>query len=147
MSKPRYNWWGFALAMIRDYPYRKEELEELHNQKITANLNGMHGSHAASRTTENIVLKQLPPQEQREFDAVDQAIRGIKRMPEPKLRMEVVRITLWKGYGIHTAAMELNISDRTARRYRWQFILLVGYKYGFLTEEEYTAAFKKDAPR
>lgn len=147
MSKPRYNWWGFALAMIRDYPHRKKELRELRDQKITANLNGMPGSHTASRTTEGIALKQLQPQEQREFDAVDQAIKRVKGMPEPKLRMEVVKITLWKSCGIHTAAMELNISDRTARRYRWQFILLVGHTYGFLTEEEYTAAFKKDAPK
>lgn len=147
MSKPRYNWWGFALAMIRDYPHRQKELRDLREQKVTANLNGMPGSNAASRTTEGIALKQLQPQEQREFDAVDRAIMRVKGMTEPKLRMEVIKITLWKGYGIRTAAMWLNISDRTARRYRWQFILLVGYMYGFLSEEEYTAAFKKDAPK
>ena len=39
MSKPRYNWWGFALAMIRDYPHRQKELKEMHEQKATANLN------------------------------------------------------------------------------------------------------------
>ena len=147
MSKPRYNWWGFALAMIRDYPNRQKELKELHEQKITANLNGMPGSHTASRTTEGIALKQLKPQEQREFDAVDRAIKRTKGMTEPKLRMEVVKITLWKGYNIRTAATCLSVSERTARRYRWQFVLLVGYKYGFLSEEEYIAAFKKDAPR
>jgi len=147
MSKPRYNWWGFALAMIHDYPHRQKELKEMHEQKITANLNGMPGAHAASRTTEGVALKQLPAQEQREFDAVDRAIKRAKGMTEPKLRMEVVKITLWKGYGIRAAATCLNISERTARRYRWQFILLVGYMYGFLSEEEYIAAFKKDAPK
>ena len=147
MSKPRYNWWGFALAMIRDYPHRQKELQDMHEQKITANLSGMPGSRTASRTTEGVALKQLQPQAQREFDAVDRAIKRVKGMAESKLRMEVVRITLWKGYAISTAAMWLNISDRTARRYRWQFVLLVGHMYGFLSEEEYIAASKKDAPR
>ena len=147
MSKPRYNWWGFALAMIRDYPSRQKELNEMHEQKITATISGMPGGNSASRTTEGIALKQLQPQEQREFDAVDRAIKRAKGMTEPKLRMEVVKITLWKGCGISKAATWLNISERTARRYRWQFILLVGYMYGFLSEEEYIAAFKKDAPR
>ena len=107
----------------------------------------MPGAHAASRTTEGIALKQLQPQEQREFDAVDRAMKRAKGMTEPKLRMEVVKITLWKGYSIRTAATWLNVSERTARRYRWQFILLVGYMYGFLSEEEYMVAFKKDAPK
>lgn len=147
MSKPRYNWWGFALAMIRDYPHRQKELEDMHEQKTTANLNGMPSGHTASRTTEGIALKQLPAQEQREFDAVDRAVKRIKGMTEPKLRMEVVKTTLWKGCSIRAAATWLHISERTARRYRWQFILLVGYMYGFLSEEEYIAAFKKDAPR
>lgn len=147
MSKPRYNWWGFALAMIRDYPHRQIELRDLREQKTTASINGMPGVHAASRTTEGIALKQLPAQEQREFDAVDRAIKRVKALTESKLRMEVVKITLWKGYDIRTAAMCLNISDRTARRYRWQFVLLVGHMYGFLSEEEYMAAFKKDAPK
>lgn len=147
MSKPRYNWWGFVLAMIRDYPHRQKELKEMHEQKVTVNLNGMPGGHTASRTTEGVALKQLPPQEQREFDAVDKAIKRVKGMTEPKLRMEVMKMTLLKGYSIPTAAMWLNIAERTAKRYRWQFILLVGHMYGFLTEEEYIAAIKKDAPK
>ena len=147
MSKPRYNWWGFALAMIRDYPNRQKELKEMHEQKVTANLNGMPGAHTASRTTEGIAIKQLPAQEQREFDAVDKAIRRVKGMTEPKLRMAVIKTTLLEGYSIPTAAMRLNTAERTARRYRWQFILLVGHMYGFLTEEEYTAALKKDTQK
>lgn len=147
MSKPRYNWWGFALAMIRDYPTRQKDLNDLREQKVTANLNGMPGGHTASRTTEGIAIKQLPHQEQREFDAVDKAIKRVKGMTESKLRMEVIKITLLKGYSIPTAAMWLNTAERTARRYRWQFILLVGHMYGFLTEEEYIAALKKDTPK
>ena len=42
--------------------------------------------------------------------------------------------------------MQINISERTAKRYRWQFILLVGRMYGYLTEEQYRDAVKKDNP-
>ena len=62
------------------------------------------------------------------------------------MRLGVVRLTIWRTFNISGAAMQLNTAERTARRYRWQFVLLVGRMYGFLTEEEYKAAVKKDAP-
>ena len=46
--------------------------------------------------------------------------------------------------GTTGAAMLLNTSEDTARRYRWQFIMLVGCCYGFMSEEEYRAAIKKE---
>ena len=148
MSKPRYNWWPFALNMIRDYPAREAQYRELHRQDITAELSGMPGGgNLASRTTEGIALRQLPPQEQREYDAVSNALRRVKRMKDASIRLEVIRLTMWRGYNISWAAMQTHVSESTARRYRWQFILIVGCKYGFLTEEECAAALKKDVGR
>lgn len=144
MSKPRYNWWSFALAMIRDYPGRRSKLKDLQEQKITADMTGMPRGGGASRTAEGIALRQLPPQEQREYDAVHRAIERTTCMKEAKLRMDVVKLTMWRGYDIPSAAMVTNTSKDTARRYRWQFILLVGRMYGFLTEDEYLLARKKD---
>lgn len=144
MSKPRYNWWPFALNMIKDYPMRLRDYNELHSQKITAAPEGSSGGGGASRTTEGIALRQLPPQEQREFDAVDKALRITKAMPEGKVRAEVVKLTMWKGFYLDGAAMQVSVSTHTARRYRWQFVLLVGKMYGFLSEEEYRAILRKD---
>ena len=94
--------------------------------------------------TENLAVRQLPAQEQREYDAVDLAIKRTRLMPDGKLRMDTAKHTIMKGYSIPSAAMALHISERTARRYRWQFILLVGHTYGFLDEEGYCAAIEKD---
>lgn len=146
MSKPRYNWWPFALNIIRDYPERRSALKLLREQKLTADLSGMPKGGGNGRTVENLSTRQLPGQEQREHDAVFLALKRTKLMPDAKLRLEVVRLTLWRGYGIRAAASVLNISERTSRRYRWQFILLVGHTYGFLDEEGYCAAIKKDMP-
>lgn len=146
MSKPRYNWWPFVINMIKDYPVRREELKRLREQKITANVSGMPRAGGDSRCVENLATRGLPYQEQKEHDAVMQAIKRMQRLPDGKLRLGVVRLTLWRNFNISGAAMQLNISERTARRYRWQFILLVGRMYGFITEEEYQIAVKKDAP-
>ncbi len=147
MSKPRYNWWSFALAIIRDYPARATALKDLREQKLTADLSGMPGGGGTGRSTENHAICQLPPQEQREYDAVNQAMKRTRAMPEGKLRINTVKLSILKGYGIPAAALTLNIAERTARRYRWQFILLVGHMYGFLDEEAYLAAIKKDMPK
>lgn len=144
MSKPRYNWWGFALAMIRDYPARRSALRDLREQKITADLSGMPRGGGASRTIESVALRQLPAQEQREYDAVHKALLHTKGMKQAELRMEIIRLTMWKGYTIPGAAIAARTSEDTARRYRWQFIMLVGCMYGFLTEEEYQAEIKKE---
>lgn len=142
MSKPRYNWWPFALNMIRDYPVRDVAYKELHKQNVTADLSGMPRGGGASRTTEGVSLRQLQPQEQREYDAVSKAIARIRRMKDAKSRLDVVRLTMWRSYTIPGAALAVSVSENTARRYRWQFIMLVGRMYGFLTEEEYQKEVK-----
>ena len=145
MGKPRYNWWGFALNAIRDYPEYRRRLQELQQQTMVANNNGMPRAGGASRPTESVALRQLPAQEQREHDAVRAALARTARMNNGKIRQEIVKLTMWQGYTIEGAAMIVHVAPSTARRYRWQFVLLVGRTYGFMTEEEYQAAIKRDA--
>lgn len=144
MSKPRYNWWPFVLNIIRDYPQRYKDLKELHQQKIVADNNGMPGGGGASRTAESIATRQLKPQEQREYDAVHKALLRTKAMKAGKVRLDIIKLTMWRDYTIPGAAMIVNESPETTRRYRWQFIMLVGCMYGFITEEEFREAVKKD---
>ena len=145
MSKPRYNWWPFALNMIRDYPERAKEIRDLRQQKITADLSGMPKGGGASRTTEGISMRELEDrQAQREYETVHRALARTRARADGKLRLDAVKLTMWKGYTIPGAAMILNTSADTARRYRWQFVMLVGCCYGFLTEEEYLLAVKKE---
>lgn len=145
MSKPRYNWWSFALAIIRDYPMRCSQLKNLRQAGTAQEKNGTPTGAGPSRATENIALRQLPPQEQREYEAVHKALRRTAAMKAGKVRQEIIKLTMWKGYTIAGAALMVHETDYTVRRYRWQFVMLVGHMYGFLTEEEYIAAVKRDA--
>lgn len=144
MSKPRYNWWPYALNMIRDYPSRKMEFDALHEQKITANTSGIHGGGGSSRTVEQIALRQLPQSEQEEFDAVDKALNRVRMMPDAVDRLKVIQLTLFQNYRIFEAEGKLNLSARTIRRYRYQFIALVGWMHGRIGESEYRTLIRND---
>ena len=143
MSKLKYDWWSFALAMIRGYPERSLKLKRIHQQKTTADITGMPRSGGTSRTTEGVALRQLPLAEQRKYEAVHTAIRRTGYLKESKLRMGVVRMTLWGSYKLGGAALVLNISESTAQLYRWDFVMMTAVAHELITEEEYQEARKK----
>ena len=145
MSRSRHNWWPFMLNIIRDYPARAKQLQELQVQSMVADNSGMPKSGSAGRTVERAAMKQLPRQEQREYEAVHKALIRTKRMKGAKSRLEIVKLTMWKGYTIDGAALIVNESRDTTKRYRWQFVMLVACMYGELTEEEYEAEIKAQA--
>ncbi len=132
MSKPRYHWWAYAKAMVRLYPELKLEYDALHAQRVTGDFARLPGGKGGvSRSTEVSALRQLPPARQREYDAVTKAIEQTKRMRTGAERLAVVDMVLWKGsYNVDGAALQLYISESTARRYHSDFIRLVGFCYG-----------------
>lgn len=144
MRKQRYNWWPYVLNMIRDYPIRKRDYDALHQQTITASTSGMPGGGGASRTTEQIAIRQLPAAEQREYDAVARALKLTEQMPDARNRVKIVELTLIRNwYSIGGAAVYLNIQEGKAKQYRWEFIMTVAYTYGLIEKEEYTEVLKK----
>ena len=145
MGRSRYNWWPFMLNIIRDYPARAKQLQELQSQSIVADNSGMPKSGSAGRAVESLAMKQLPRHEQREYEAVHKALIRTKRMKGAKSRLEIVKLTMWKGYSLDGAAMIVHESRDTTRRYRWQFVMLVALMYGELTEEEYETEIKAQA--
>lgn len=145
MSKPRYNWWPMALNIIHDYPARVKQLQDLQVQSIVADNTGMPKGGNAGRAVESLAMKELPnKQDQREYEAVHKALLRTKGMRAGKVRMDIIKLTMWRGYTIPGAALIVNETPETTRRYRWQFVMLVGCMYGFITEEEFREAVKKD---
>ena len=133
MSKPRYKWWSYAKYMIRAYPERCAEYEAIHSTQMTQQLTGTPGGSGENRTVENIALRELPTNKQREYEAVRRAIRATLRLQTGELRMELIRLLFWKGtYTLAGAAQTVHISYPTAKRYSAAFIKLVGEFYGFL---------------
>lgn len=133
MSKPRYKWWSYAKHMIRAYPERCAEFEDIHSTQMTQKLTGLPSGGGDERTVENIALRQLPTNKQREYEAVRRAINATMRLQTGELRMELIKLLFWKGtYTLAGAAQAVHISYPTAKRYSAAFIKLVGEFYGFL---------------
>lgn len=133
MSKPRFRWWGFARSMIRDYPVLALQLKELHEQSITAGASGTGGGSSINRKTEQVAMRTLPPDDQKVYDAVRQAIEVTQVMPDGKRHLDLIAKMYWNRttMPMSNAAYVLNISDITARRWHGAFVRLVGKCYGF----------------
>lgn len=117
--------------MVRVYPELKREYESIHQQRITPSVNSVSGGNCLSRTTEQTAIRQLSPARQREYDAVTKAIEQTRLLPGAADRLALIDLVLWKqSNNIEGAAIKLNISDITAKRYHRDFIQLVGFCYG-----------------
>lgn len=98
MSKPRYPWWSYVKAMVRQYPKLK----------------------ASAKTVT----------EQRERDAVAQAIEELAKRPD-KLRL--ISLVFWEGgLTLAGAASACFISYDTARIWHRDFLYSVARHYGLM---------------
>lgn len=132
MSKPRNDWWTNAINIVRNYPSRKQEYEELHRQSFSS-LSGVPGSGNISNPTERLALMEMPPMKQKEYDAVNRAVQITNLLPHGDLRVELIRRMYWRGkkVSIDRASCGLNISEATAKRWHIAFINLVGQVVGY----------------
>lgn len=145
MSKPRYDWWQYAIKIAEKWPLLREEYEDLHAQSVTPKLSGMPGGGGVSRAVEDIALRTLPGNKQREYDAARFALDEILRRPDAIRRREIVKLRYWdKTMTIAGAGMRVNFSERSARRICWRYILAIGCGMGFITKEEYLDVMRKD---
>lgn len=134
MSKPRDDWWSNAVRMVRNYPSRKQEHDALHLQSIGSNITGMPGSNGVSRTTENNVLREMPPMKQKEYDSVTRAIEITRLLPEGDKRMELISRMYWQGrkLGLNEVIYKVGISEATGKRWHARFIRIVGECVGYI---------------
>lgn len=101
MSKPRYPWWGYVKAIIRQY----------------------NGGKFTPASASQIA----------EYQAVREAVEQTEAMSGGKERIWLVRIVFWeRTHTLEGAALEVHCSERTARRWHTDFILLVAKKRGLL---------------
>ena len=145
MSKPRYRWWIYVKNTIRAYPTHKQNLEEMHRMPVTSSASGMPGSPGGvNRRTEDIALRQLPPQDQREYDAVQKAVNATKAMQTGQERLQIISLVFWKkSHTLDGAAMKVNVSASTAAAYHWEFIMMVGFFLGFISQDELNEEIRK----
>lgn len=69
----------------------------------------------------------------REHIAVAEAITQTNAYPDGKERLSLISLVFWKRtHTLEGAAMAVNVSERTGRRWHTDFIKLVAEKYGLL---------------
>lgn len=138
MSKPKYMWWSFVKAMIRAYPTLEKNWKDLHATSITANYSAMPKGGNAGRTVETVALRQMPPDDQRMYDAVSKAIEITRLLPEGQRRLELIRLAYWgeRPMSLKSAALLLFISEICAKRWHGDFVRAVARAYGFRVNQK-----------
>lgn len=123
MSKTRYKWWGYVKAVIRAYPEHRSELNSIREQSIVPAYGAAGGGGAASRTVECVALRELPEDEMREYEAVEQAMQDAMRFPNGAERLKLIEMVFFnRTHTLQGAAMVLFISYGTAKRWHNRFI-------------------------
>lgn len=132
MSSPRYGWWSYAKYLTRAYPALKKEYDSLHSQHITADPSQIHvRTGTASRSTEAIAMRQLPPAKQADYDAVTKAIEQTKRLKTGPERLQLIDKVYWKqSHTLDGAAYAIGYSYQQGARYHRDFLRLVGFNRG-----------------
>ena len=120
-------YWAGAIEAVEKYPERMQRLADLRSQKITASISGMPGGGGASRTTEDVALRQLPPAQQKDCEAVSLALAEMIKRSYGKEFIKMVQMRYWQK---PTPTLEmigswLHYSESTMRRWNKDFIRLV----------------------
>lgn len=126
MAKQKENWREQTKRIIEAYPGLLREENELRECKITPSANGMPGGGGVSRSTENVAMRELPPESQRMLDSVRNAIATTNRYRNGKDRLRVIDLVFWKKtHDLHGAALRCHYSYETARDWTAEFVELV----------------------
>lgn len=133
MSKTRYKWWGFVKSIIRAYPAHCSELKALRAQTITARYGASTGgSSDTQRTAESVALRELLPEDMREYRAVEAALLTTRRnCATAAERTRLISMVFFEQtHTLQGAALALNVSYGTAKNWHNDFIKLTAKKYG-----------------
>ena len=134
MSKPKDDWFKSAVWVVRNYPARKEEYEQLHAPLTGSTTSGMPKAADVSRTIENIALRTMAPMKQLEYDAVTRAIEVTKLLPDGDRRVDLIARMYWRGkkLNIDDVTYPVGVAEATGKRWHVAFIRLVGEFLGYI---------------
>lgn len=135
MSKPKDDWFKNAVWTVRNYPARKEEYNQLHTLSFCTDITGMPKGSDISRAIENIILREMAPMKQLEYEAVTRAIEVTKLLPDGEKRVEMIARMYWHGkkLNIDDVIYPVGVAEATGRRWHGAFIRLVGEFMGYIS--------------
>ena len=133
MSSPRYDWWGYVKGMIRRYPELCRKEAALKSISISPSLSGMPHSGKLSDQTAEVAMRQLPDINQRELEAVSNAIVQTMQRDDGVERLQMVRLVFWAmTHTLEGAAIECHVSYATAKNWHNDFIRRVAKNFHLL---------------
>jgi hypothetical protein len=110
-----------------------KELAALRQQTTTASYTLVSNHSGTGRPAEQAAMKLLPPQNQRELEAVKASVQETSRLPDGEERVRLIAMVFWRqSHTLAGAALELHMSYRSAQRRHNDFILLVGANLGLV---------------
>lgn len=145
-KKGKEPYWNYVKAIIRQYPALKKKMETPLEPRYTRGAGtkyinvdkdgkkeervSFEGGAAGGNSSpvERCVIHDLPPKEQRRFDAVDNAIVKTKEQHHDdwKPRLDIIDLVYFKGtHTIAGAALKVGCHENTAGRWQAQFIHMV----------------------
>lgn len=124
---PRNGGWRMRTKqIIRRYPELVRLEADLRTATLTAGFEEMRSGNEATRSTELLALRELPPRDQRELDAVRNAIATTMRYRNGQDRLKLIDLVFWRPrpYELRPAADRIHVSYQTAKNWHNDFVAL-----------------------
>ena len=130
----KFGWWSYAKSMIRNYPARKLQYEEMLQQHTAPRLDGTPNAKARGDPVGALLEKVEKTAVYKEFSAVNSALR-VCSSRNPYL-LEFVKLYYWRrpGLSLEKIADKLNYSPETIRKWNKTLIYTVANYRGLLDE-------------
>ena len=133
MSKPRELWYDYVRRIIRNYTEYKRERDSLQSMTVTPRYDANGGGSGPGRMAERAALRELEPEKERYYTAVDRALVHTARISKGRREPRVRFVTLYHFKHSHTmegAAAACFVSYATARRWNQEFMREVARNLG-----------------
>ena len=137
MSNPREDWWVSAKNAIRAYPGRRRKLEELRRTALTPHYGPAGSSGGIRDPVQNAAARTLPPQQQRELEAVEAALEQTERLPNGAQRLRLIDLYYFRQtHKLIGAGEAAGYREAQAKRINGEFVRLVGRNLGYIGKDD-----------
>ena len=133
MSRYKYWWYPNIARALKAYPGLIAKKDDIQRQNIIARYSAEPSGVGASRSTEDIALRDLPPAEAALVDAISSALDEASHRRDGEYIVRLIDLVYFRQtHTIQGAATALHMTEKTARRKHGDFITTTAKKLGYL---------------
>lgn len=106
--------------------------------KVTVNYEASGHGGGGERTVEQIALRELDPQEMKEYEAVTAPSMIQNRWRPARHALKIIGLLYWYGWrkNLTGAAREVGYSRSRAEDFHGEFVRLVAYHMGYISRDK-----------